>query len=68
MVHRGPLQGQGYLVRSCLVDVRRMLFFMVEQVEQVFLLMRICPKSNADTQCTVSGERRPKGTEKKIYV
>ena len=54
MVHHGPLQGQGFLLRSCLVDVRRMLFFMVEQV---FLLMGVCSMSNADTQCTVLGER-----------
>ena len=61
MVHRVPLQGQGFLLRSCLVDVRRMLFFMVEQV---FLLMGVCSMSNADTQCTVLGERRLKVTEK----
>ena len=50
-----------YLLRSCLVDAKRMLLFMVEQV---FLLMgEVLLMRNADTQCTVGGERRPKGRE-----
>ena len=51
------------LLRSCLVDARRMLLFIDEQV---FLPMgELWLMLNADTQCTVGGgERRTKGREK----
>lgn len=49
------------LFRSCLVDAGRMLLF---SVEPVFLLMgEAWVMHNPDTQCTVRGERRPKGRE-----
>ena len=48
-------------LRSCLVDVGRMPLFMAEQV---FLLMgEVWLMHNADTQCAVEGEGRPKGRE-----
>ena len=50
-----------YLVKSCLIDTRRMLPLMVEQlfllVEEIWLMY------NTDTKCTVWGKRRPKGRE-----
>ena len=50
-----------YLLRNCLVDVGRMLLFMVEQV---FLPVgEVWSTHNADTQCTVGGEGKPKGRE-----
>ena len=50
-----------YLLRSCLVDAGRIFLFMIEQV---FLLMgEFWSIHNTDTQCTVGGERRPKGRE-----
>lgn len=51
-LHR--IKGICDLLRSCLVDGRKMLFM----VEQVSLPMReVCPMHNADTQYTVGGER-----------
>ena len=50
-----------YLLRSCPVDARTMLLF---TVEQVFLPMGdIWSMQNADTQCTVVGERGGQWTE-----
>ena len=50
-----------YLLRSCLIDARRMVLFMVKQV---FLPMgEVWWMHNADAQCTVQGEGRPKGKE-----
>ena len=52
------IQKECYLLRSCLIDAGRMLFFMVEQV---FVLMGgVWSMHNADTQCT---EREPEGRE-----
>ena len=49
------------LLKSCLIDAGRMLLFMAEQV---FLLTgKVWSMHNADTQCTVRGEGRPKGRE-----
>ena len=51
-----------YLLRSRLVDARRMLLFMVGQV---FLLMgKVWSMHDADTLCTVAGERRGQRAEK----
>ena len=53
------MEKECYLLRSCLVDAGRMLLFMVELV---FLPMgEVWLIHNADTQCTVGGERRTKG-------
>ena len=47
-----------YLLKSCLVGARRMLFFMVEQV---FLPMEASwLKHNADWKCTVEGKEEVK--------
>ena len=47
-----------YLLSSCLVGARKMLFFMVEQV---FLPMEeVWSKHNAGTQCKVEGREEAK--------
>ena len=51
-----------YLLRSCLVDSRRILLFMFEQL---FLLMgEVWSMHNADTQCTVEGKEGAKRQRK----
>lgn len=53
-------------LRSCLVDVKRMLFFMAAQV---FLPMeRVWLMHNADAQCTVQEEKRPKGQGEFLFT
>ena len=48
------IKKERYLLKSCLVDARKMLLIMVEQV---FLLMReIWSVHDVDMQCTVLGE------------
>ena len=47
-----------HLLRSCLVGAWRMLFFVAEQVSANGVVWSL---HNAGTQCTVQGERRPKG-------
>ena len=48
------IKKERYLLKSCLVDARKMLLIMVEQV---FLLMReIWSVHYVDMQCTVLGE------------
>ena len=48
-----------YLLKSCIVGARRMLFFMAEQV---FLPMEASwLKHNADWKCTVEGKEEVKG-------
>ena len=48
------IKKERYLLKSCLVDARKMLLFMVEQV---FLLMReIWSVHDVDMQCIVLGE------------
>ena len=55
-----------YLLRSCLVDARRRLFFMVEQV---FLPMGdVWSMHNADTQCTVEGREEAKRQRHFFFV
>ena len=54
-----------YLLRSCLVDGRRMLLFMVEEV--LMPVGEVWLMHNADTQCTVWGERRLKGRKKFMF-
>ena len=55
-----------YLLRSCLVDARRMLFFMAEQV---FLPVgQVWWMQNPDTQCTVEGREEAKGQRKCFRV
>ena len=50
-----------YLLRSCLVDARRMVLFMFEQV---FLLMgEVWSMHDADTPCRVGEGRRPTDRE-----
>ena len=65
----GPykIKEECYLLRNCLVNARRMLLFMFEQV---FLLMgEVWSMHNADTQCRYSrGEREGKRAEKFFYV
>ena len=51
-----------YLLRSCLDDAKRMLLLWLNRC---FLLMgELLLMHDANTQCTVGGERRPKGKEK----
>ena len=55
-----------YLLRSCLVNTRRMLPVMVEQV---FLRMgAVWWRHNADTQCTVVGGEEAQEQRKFFYV
>ena len=51
-----------YLLRNCLVDARRMLLFLIEQV--FLLLGEVCSMPNADTQCTVVGKEEAQGQRK----
>ena len=64
--HGDPLQDQNcYLLRSCLIDARRMLLFMIEQV---FLpLGEVWSMHNIDTQCTVEERVEVKG-QRKFFV
>lgn len=64
MRHRDLLQDQEgiYLLRSCLVGTRRMLFFVVEKV---FLPMgEVWSMHEADSQYTVEGREEAKGQRK----
>ena len=55
-----PYQEEMLPLKNCLVGARILLFI----VEQVFLLMgKLWSMHNADTQCIVRGERKPKGRE-----
>ena len=48
------IKKERYHLRSCLVDARRMLLFMVEQI--LLLMGEVGSMHKADTQCTVGGE------------
>ena len=54
-----------YLSRSCLVDTRRMLLFMAEQLflpaGEIWLMHK------ADTQCSVEGKEEAKG-QKRFFM
>lgn len=53
------IKKEPYLLRSCLLDARRMLLFMIE----VSANGEVWSLHKAGTQCTVEGERRLKGRE-----
>ena len=54
-----------YLLRGCIVDGRRMLLFMVEQV--CLTVGEVWSRHKADTRCTLGRERKPKGRENFLF-